>query len=110
MTSSVVGGGVRNTSTHLFFDFFDRGDESSVEDVCASRGLVARNGHRDTTLEDESLFMGIGVHRGAGDAVRHEWSDCEGSEGLDTDHDFVGGHGDHVGRHWNNWGKLVGLG
>ena len=97
----------RNTSTDLFFDW---GDESSAENVRASRGLVARNGHRDATLEGESLFRGTGEHRSAGDAVRHRRSDWGGPEGLDTDHDFVGGPRDHFGRHWNNLGKLVGLG
>jgi len=82
----------------------------SVEDIRASRGLVARNGHRDATLEGESLFRGIRGNRNAYNAMRHGGSDWEDTEGLDTDHDFVGGHGDHVWRLWNNWGKLVGLG
>ena len=91
----------RNASTDLFFDW---GDESSAEDVRASRGLVARSGHRDATLEGESLFRGIGEHRSARDAMRHEGSDWEGPEGLDTDHDFVGSQGEHVWRHLEQFG------
>ena len=91
----------RDTSTNIFFDW---GDESSAEDVRASRGLVARSGHRDATLEGVSLFRGIGEHRSARDAMRHEGSDWESPEGLDTDHDFVGGQGDHIWRHLEQFG------